>query len=327
MTLHRETTCWVVTDGKAGMENQCLGLAEALGVAPTIKRVKLRSPWRQVSPFLRHGLSHAYSHEGDAIMPPWPDLLIATGRASVLASLYAKRASRASSSKSTYTVQIQNPVINPARFDLVVIPRHDSLTGSNVMTTRGSLHRITSAFLKSEADRFRAQMEHLPSPRIAVIVGGTNSCYQLTPHEMAQITIKLSTMIKTSGGSLMVTPSRRTGEANVLIMKAGLHDVPAVIWEGQGDNPYYGILGLADAILVTCDSVNLASEACATGKPVHVINLPGGNDKFRRFHQSLRDDGMTRPFCGHIEKWSYAPLNDTQLVAERIESMIMERKN
>jgi mitochondrial fission protein ELM1 len=194
--------------------------------------------------------------------------------------------------------------------------------GTNVMTTRGSLHRITPAFLKSEAERFRPMMAHLPSPRIAVIVGGTNACYQLTPHEMAQITIQLANLIKSSGGSLMVTPSRRTGQANILIMKAGLHDLPAFVWDGQGNNPYYGMLGLADTLLVTCDSVNLASEACATGKPVHVINLPGGNDKFRRFHQALRDDGMTRPFYGQIETWSYAPLNDTQLVADRIKSMM-----
>ena len=127
-------SCWIVTDGKAGMENQCLGLAEALGLNPVVKRVKLRSPWKQLSPFLRHGLAHAFSAEGDPIAPPWPDLLIATGRASVPASLYARRMSRAGGGKGTFTVQVQNPVIDPSRFDLVVVPRHDGLVGTNVMT-------------------------------------------------------------------------------------------------------------------------------------------------------------------------------------------------
>src|ERR1700722_6063856 len=106
-----QISCWVVTDGKAGMENQCLGLAEALGVAPTVKRVKLRSPWRELSPFLRLGLGWAHSREGDAVAPPWPDLLIATGRHSVPASLYVRRASRAGGGRGTLTVQLQNPVI------------------------------------------------------------------------------------------------------------------------------------------------------------------------------------------------------------------------
>jgi mitochondrial fission protein ELM1 len=45
----------VVTDGKAGMESQCVGLAEALGFTPTVKRVRLRSPWRQLTPYFRIG--------------------------------------------------------------------------------------------------------------------------------------------------------------------------------------------------------------------------------------------------------------------------------
>ncbi|NTU76909.1 MAG: hypothetical protein HGA90_03730, partial [Alphaproteobacteria bacterium] len=69
------------------------------------------------------------------------------------------------------------------------------------------------------------------------------------------------------------------------------------------------------------------SEACSTGKPVQVIDLPGGSDKFRRFHQALRDDGMTRSFAGVLESWTYPPLNDMELVAARIEDMMKDREN
>ena len=327
MSSSSQVTCWVVTDGKAGMENQCLGLAEAVGVTPVVKRIKLRAPWKQLSPFLRHGLSHAFDPAGDAITPPWPDLLIATGRASVPASLLAKRASRAAGQnvrggKGTFTVQLQNPVIDPSRFDLVVVPRHDGLSGANVMTTRGALHRVSPEMLQREADKFAPTIAHLPSPRIAVLIGGSNAVYQLTPREMTPLTQQLAGLVKANGGSLIVTPSRRTGEENLAIMQAGLKDVPSYIWDGQGANPYYGMLALADIILVTCDSVNMVSEACTTGKPVYVIQLAGGSDKFRRFHQALRDDGMTRLFEGQLDKWSYPPLNDVGLVAARIKEMM-----
>lgn len=99
------STCWIVTDGKAGMESQCLGLAEALGVAPVVKRVALRFPWRIFSPWLRAGLSHAFAKGSDELAPPWPDILIATGRHSVPASLYVRRES-ARTGKRTVTVQI-----------------------------------------------------------------------------------------------------------------------------------------------------------------------------------------------------------------------------
>jgi mitochondrial fission protein ELM1 len=313
-------SCWVITDGKAGMENQCLGLAEALGIKPIVKRIKLRSPWKQLSPFLRHGLSHAFSVEGDAITPPWPDILIATGRASIPASLYVRRMSQKKEAKGTFTVQIQNPVIDPSRFDLVIVPRHDTLSGSNVMTTRGSLHRVTAEMLKHEAEKFLPQIEHLAKPRIAVLIGGSNAVYSLTSREMKMIASQLAE-IAAREGSLMITPSRRTGHENVTLLKEALHGTQSYIWDGQGTNPYYGLLGLADVIIVTCDSVNMVCEACSTGKPVMVINLPGGSEKFRRFHQAMRDDGMTRPFTGHIEKWHYAPLDDMKLVAQRIQEM------
>lgn len=306
------------------MENQCLGLAEALGLQPVIKRIKLRSPWKQLSPFLRLGLPYAFSDEGDSITPPFPDLLIATGRHSIPASLYARRETLAGRAK-TVTVQLQNPVIDPSRFDLVVVPRHDGLTGPNVMTTRGALHRVTPQMLQKEAAKFLPTVAHLPSPRIAVLIGGSNAVYQLTPREMVPLAAQLKALVKDKGGSLMITPSRRTGDENLSILQNELRDSPAYIWNGQGDNPYYGMLGLADIILVTCDSVNMVSEACTTGKPTYVINLAGGSDKFRRFHQAMFDDGLARSFTGSIENYSYEPLNDVGLVAERIKGMLAAR--
>lgn len=313
--------CWVVTDGKAGMENQCIGLAEALGFEPVVKRVRLRAPWKQLSPFLRRGLKYAFSKHGDSVAPPWPDLLIASGRMSVPASLFVRRSSRKGNKRGTFTVQIQNPVIDPSRFDLVVVPRHDMLSGPHVMTTRGSLHRVTKDMLLRESERFAPKIAALPKPYIAVLIGGTNSVYNLTPREMHLLSGQLKA-IAGRDGSLIITPSRRTGAENLKILTEALKDTPSYVWDGQGDNPYYGMLGLADSILVTCDSVNMISEACSTGKPVMIIDLPGGSDKFRRFHQAMRDDGMVRPFAGKIEKWAYQPLNDVSLVAERVQTML-----
>jgi hypothetical protein len=112
-------SCWVVTDGKAGMESQCMGLAEALSVSPVIKHVSLRAPWRQLTPFFRWGGIRQFAPLSDELAEPWPKLLIATGRHSVAASLLIKRLSDG----YTRTVQIQNPVISARHFDLVVVPQ------------------------------------------------------------------------------------------------------------------------------------------------------------------------------------------------------------
>ena len=320
MPKKNQVTCWVVSDGKAGMENQCLGLAEALGLTPVVKRIRLRTPWKQLTPFLRRGLAVAFSRMGDPVAPPWPDILIASGRASIPASLYVRRMSGKDGGRRTFTVQIQNPVLDSSRFDLVVVPRHDMMVGPHVMTTRGSLHRVTSERLAAEAEKFRAGLSAVPSPRVAVSIGGSNAVYSLTAREMEAIAAQLAALAA-QGYGLMITTSRRTGAENLRILQDALRGTSAYIWDGQGENPYYGMLGLADAVLVTCDSVNMISEACSTGKPVMVISLPGGSDKFRRFHQAMRDDGLIRPFKGKIEKWTPAPLTDMQLVVARIKEM------
>jgi uncharacterized protein len=318
-----QLSCWVVTDGKIGMENQCLGLAESLGLTPVVKRIKLRSPWRQLTPYLRLGKRFAFSKAGDALSPPWPDLLITTGRLAVPAALRIRNASR----RRTVCVHIQDPVVDPERFDLIIVPRHDDVRGTKVMTSRGGLHRVSPAMLSREAEKFRESFSHLPRPWVAVMIGGANAVYQFSPREMVPLSVQLAEMARQQQMSLLVTPSRRTGEANMAILQAALHEVPNFIWDGTGPNPYYAMLALADSLLVTCDSVNMVSEAASTGKPVHVIKLPGGSAKFERFHQALQDDGVTRPFTGRLEHWNYTPLNDMELAAARVRQILLARHN
>jgi mitochondrial fission protein ELM1 len=101
-------------------------------------------------------------------------------------------------------------------------------------------------------------------------------------------------------------------------LAATIAAVPHFVWDGTGENPYHAFLSSADAIVVTEDSVNMVTEAAGTGKPVHVQRLRGSSTRLGRFHQLMREHGATRPFAGKIESWSYAPVNDTELVASVI---------
>jgi uncharacterized protein len=304
------TACWIVTDGKAGMENQCLGLAEAMGLTPLRKRVKLRAPWKQLSPhILRFGNARAMAANSDPVAPPWPDVLIATGRHSVAASLAVR-----SASPRTFRIQIQNPGVRPGLFDLVATPRHDRLNGENVVTCRGALHRVTPERLASESARFAAAFAHLPRPVVAVLVGGAGS-YRLGAPEMQRLLSGLRRLTQEYGASLLVTASRRTGPENEAMLREGLSGFSAYVWDGAGNNPYFAFLGLSDAIVATPDSINMTSESCATGKPVYIVDLPGGSKKFRAFQDDLRADGITRWFDGTLDRWDYPPFNDTHAVA------------
>lgn len=315
-------TCWVMTDGKPGMENQCLGLAEAVGAAPAVKRIALKSPWKQATPYLPVSLRMALGAGSDTLAPPWPDLLITSGRQAVGLALAIRR----KSGGRTFCVHIQNPGVPFFRFDLVVLPRHDGKSGGNVLLTRGALHRVTPQRLAEAAARFAPKLAHIPSPRAAVLIGGSNGVYHLDPTIMGDVAEKLANLARHHGVGLLVTPSRRTGADNEAILRARLRGLSAAIWDGTGENPYFAYLGLADMVIATCDSVSMISEAASTGKPVHVIELDGGSAKFRQFHQMLYADKVARPFTGEPVDWTYTPLDDTARVAAEVRRRMAARR-
>lgn len=312
-------SCWVVTDGKIGMESQCLALAAALGIEPEVKRIETRIPWRWLPPSLWRDPLRAIA--GTTLAPPWPELLIASGRQAVAPALAVRRASKGRS----FVVQIQNPTVALSRFDLVVAPRHDRLEGENLIETLGGLNAVTDTTLAAAMERFGAALAHLPHPRIAVVLGGPSKVHRMDESIAADLGQRLAALAKAEGGALLVTSSRRTGEANEAAVAKAIQGVPSVFWTGYGDNPYFAYLALADAIVVTADSVNMVSEAAATGKPIFVAELPGGSAKFERFHQALAEAGITRPFTGRLEQWRYPPLRETERVAAEITQRLRKR--
>lgn len=313
--------CWVLTDGRASMENQCLGLAEALEVAAEPRRVHPRAPWKFLPPGLWPVPFRALGADSDPLDPPWPDLLIAAGRRTVALSVAVRRASGG----RTFTVQIERPEVPSERFDLVVPPRHDRLSGPNVVPTVGAIHRITPERLAEAAAHFGPRFAHLPRPLVAVLVGGTNRRYRMTPKVMDGLCDGLARLAG-QGCGIVVTASRRTGPQAEAVLRTRLAALPgAELWDGTGENPYRGYLALADHIVVTCDSVAMASEAAATGKPVHVVRLEGDGGKFERFHAHLRELGITRPFTGELAEWHYEPLDDAATVAAVVRRALISR--
>lgn len=314
-------TCWVVSDGRAGIENPCLGLAEALNLTPVVKRVRLRSPWRQTTPYLPlPGLNLPLAPASDRLDPPWPDLLISSGRQAVALSMAVGRRS-----PGTVRVHIQNPGVPFDRFDLVSLPRHDGKRGDNLVESIGAIHRVTAAKLSAAALEWSHLAEGRARPLVSVMIGGSNRFCQLTPQMMAGVAAQLAALVRDQGVGMLITTSRRTGAENEAILKQSLAGLPVFLWDGSGPNPYFGMLALADALIVTSDSVAMVSEAASTGTPVHVIDLPGNAPKFTRFHDALQADGITRPFQGHLESWTYQPLDDTARLAARVRERLALR--
>ncbi len=311
---------WVLHDGKPGMASQALGLAEASGLPFVEKRLTIRPPWAWLPPQLWAAPLHAAREGKLALAPPWPDLVIGCGRNTVRPAL----AIRQLSGGRTLAAQVQDPRVGRDAFDLLFVPEHDRLRGPRVIVTRGALHRATPARLAAEMRRFPA-LGALPRPIVGVLIGGSNRAYRLDLPRLAEIADAIAAVLRRSGGSAVVTPSRRTGESGLALLRGRFAGLPGMIWEGTGDNPYYAFLAVADALLVTADSVSMVSEAVATGKPVHILELAGGDAKFARFHAAMRQAGITRPFTGEIETWSYPPPDDNARAGAALRRLVMTR--
>jgi len=311
---------WVLYDGKVGLRSQVVGVAEAVGLPFAEKKLTIRYPWKGLPPLLWWNATAAASRSGDRLGAPWPRLVIAAGGRSAAPALAIRRKNHG----RTVVVQIQDPKIPPERFDLMIVSDHDKVRGPNVMVSLGAVHPVTPAKLAAAAETWAPRLAHLPHPRVAVVIGGDNGVYRLTPAIMTGIADQLAALVQ-AGAGLMITTSRRTGAEAEAILRAKLEGPAVEIWSGGVENPYFGYLGLADHILVTADSVSMITEASASGKPVHVLPLEGGSKKFDRFHQAMTAAGITRPFDGTLESWHYTPRDDTGAAGARIRQIMQER--
>ncbi len=304
--------CWVVTDGRAGIEAQALGLAEAIARRAPVeiipKRLRVRAPYRSLP---REVWRDPFAHlEGDSdpVSPPWPDLWIGCGRLSVPFSIAARKRA-----PNAFVVQLQNPRAPLGAFDLVIPPEHDGVRGENVFPILGSPNRIDPTTLQNSIVPGLAP--------VAVLVGGENKVFRFDEQDAATLAEKLVALQT----PLDVTVSRRTPRAASELLRSILGDFASRFFDperSETPNPYPAMLATARAILVTEDSVNMAAEAASTGKPVYILPLrrkPFAHArKFDAFHEGLRARNAARLFRGAIESWSYEPLDETGRAADAV---------
>jgi uncharacterized protein len=317
--------CWGITPGSAGMVAQVKALAGALNVTPEMKTVDFKLPWSILPNAVHAGLSRPLilplmtAPGSDRLTAPWPDLVISCGRRGALAAMGLR-----ARAKNARFIHIQDPQCDPKHFDLVVAMEHDKVRGPNVLTTRFALHSITPDALEKARHQFAPYFAAYARPHVAVLLGGSTNKYQLNETRMATIVLMLKYLLGKNPGSLLITPSRRTGEDNIAMLKAAFANDPRVYIYGlAGDNPYLGMLALADYLVVSNDSVNMMTDACATGKPLYLLPLPG-HDESRpaQFGSMLVGEGIARLAGEKLESWKYSVPDEMGPLAYQIRNRL-----
>lgn len=308
-----QLTAWVLSDGKAGDELQCLAVAESLGLAPEIRRVRPRAPFAWAMPWGPIDPAERPSRPGSPLAPPFPDLAIASGRRAVPYLRHLKRGSGG----RTFTVFLKDPRTGTGAADLIWVPEHDRLRGPNVIVTLTPPHRLSPEKLAAARASPDPRLAPLPQPRVAVLVGGDSRHHRFTGADIARFARDLARLAETGTG-LMITLSRRTPEP----LRVALEDLarrPGVfLWDGTGENPYASMLALADAVVVTADSANMVGEAAATGAPLLVFEPSGGHMKLGAFLTAMEKTGAVHVFHGVLEGRRYPPMDATPIIADAI---------
>jgi mitochondrial fission protein ELM1 len=317
-------SAWILSDGRSGHEAQTLGLAEALGLRPRVIRLAPRGLFAAFSPF-----GPIDPRERGLVAPPFPDIVLACGRRTIPHLRHVKRASGG----AVFTVYVNRPATGLRTADLIIAPRHDAFFGANVLTPPTPPVRVTPERLAAARAAPDPRIAALPAPVVGVLVGGDSRHFRFSQKDVAELATAVSGLME-EGWSIAATVSRRTparlaealreiarSSCAPLLPHAGEGARPeaprAFLWEGEGENPYFSILACSDALLVTGDSVNMASDAAATGAPVHVF-APGGSPKLAAFLAGLESLGAVRRWAGRLEHWSYDAVDSTCELAESI---------
>ena len=310
----------ILSDGKAGHFKQSEVVAELLagfkefhgrpGLEFDTERihVEYRSAWHRklffiLAPFIKpwiqgnlHWLRPFFTAETQqAIEKANADFIIAAG--SGLAPLQCCLAQETGAKK----IVIMKPPFpySLTSYDLAVIPAHD---GGKVPKETFRCVIMPSGYRthdrSEDVKQLKTRLGENANVKIAVFLGGATHGFDFTISDMEKLCSALK-RVAPRCGEYVVTTSRRTSAPVEGFLKSTFAHHPACrfLVIANEENPPYaigGMMGLANLLIVTEDSLAMISEAVGSGKRVIVLSLSAGElpDKHYRFHRILNQRGL-----------------------------------
>lgn len=319
----------VFSDGRTGALNRSLGVAEMLGIKdPEVVTLKPK----YTSKLLRLLPVRWLYEDYDRIVRDVQDYDVL-----ITAGYQISRVVRAlkKNDPRLFTVALMRPAGKASDYDVVAVEQHDRYPqASNAVVTLGAPNRITRDKLALEADRWRKRLAHVRGSKVAVLVGGTSKHGHFGAEDARSLVRELAKLLKENNNGLLVTTSRRTGKDVTEALEKTLKSsgMEYYLWtpeEGSRDNPYLAYLALADAVVVTADSVSMVSEAASAGKPVYLWGqekaLPR---KFRAYYTAMMTQGRVRWWNGKLTlRPPAAGLMDTMMIAGFVRAKWQKRSH
>ena len=315
---------WVLDDPRVAASTQAISIAERLGV-PHLRVPLVWNRGAHLFAMPRRGSLRGLATHGE---PPWPlsapsgpALTLSAGLRSQGVALWLRNRFGAR------IVHCAGPVVGlqSGLFDMRVVPRHDRMwLRPNMVPVLGVPHPLSPLVLSQARLSWAARLSHMPRPLVTLLVGGGGYGGEMAPAAAHALARTVTRLAMAAGGSVLATTTRRTGMEATEALGAGLAPGMHLLyrWGEPGDNPYAGFLGLADAVVVTGDSVSMISQACAADAPV-LIASQGDSGRLRQLHADLYRAGQARPLGNSLLPWPRIPLDEAGRVATEIRARMV----
>lgn len=320
----------ILADDRPGTVSQSIGLAEEIGF--DYKIINLVYGFFAFLPnrILGTSLLHLSDKSKKIIreLNYSPKLIISAGRRAAPIALYLKKLSK----NQSKIIQIMNPDCDLAKFDFVILPKHDEIDdtkSSNIITTIGALTKIDENKIAYEQERFSPWFRETKKTKIALLIGGSSNKTTFTAQSAIKLAKTCSDLAENMDATLLALNSRRTSAEISRAIKSNLKcDFKFFDWkEIKNDNPYLAILGHADFFIVSGDSVSMISECCCTGKPVYIFDEKKiSSPKHRRFHRDLFIENHAKKLTQNLftlQNFAPSKLQETKRVASLIRKQIL----
>jgi KDO2-lipid IV(A) lauroyltransferase len=353
-----DKTLLVLSDSKAGHVTQSKALmalydeiGEKRGYAfrKVICNVEYHSPLHRMllhglAPFLapcvqgRLDLLRLFLKKESAqkICSHYTDVVITCGSGTVPVGLLLARENMAK------LVSIMKPPFPYAgyNYELLILPEHDRFTGRNhrVVRLKTALSLTTEAMLQSEAAKLTERIGPLSGPVVSILFGGDTKKYRMEKEWVEKAFDAFNQLSNERNVTLLVTTSRRTRADIIDCIKAKLSDnarcrLLVIPTEENIENVVYGMIGLADTVFVTEDSISMISESVQAGKTVGVLRMAakGLPRKHANFQTILEESSLIvsctyKTICdvyqssSHVEK--HPPFEDRRNLINILEGCV-----
>ncbi|GAN67532.1 ELM1/GtrOC1 family putative glycosyltransferase [Acetobacter orleanensis] len=211
------------------------------------------------------------------------------------------------------------PMLRSLPFDLVVAPSPAAPT-AKFCPTLGPMTIISPAMLARAGKAWQERLEHLPHPRVTVVVG--ENAYR-TQEEALLHGKKLAGLVNRQGGSvlLVVRDDRKSDLTDAFI--TGLSETFLLVWrQGEPDEePLVGFMACSDCVVIGGGDGTLLTEACVADLPVFLMEREQDLRGVRgRVARRLIEDGHLRVLTDNFSAWPRPVLDEAGRVAAILRS-------